>query len=205
MGIAERREREKAELRDTILAAARRIFLEEGPQALTMRRIADAIEYSPGTIYLYFESREQIALQLVREGFEKLVAALGPAVSGVEDPVERIRAIGNAYTEFGLNDSETYKLIFMEDAKYVYAVLNPESGDGELEPGDRAFDFIATAVAQAVERGAFKPVEPQLAAEALWAGLHGALSLHITCPAMISDIRALAVLVQDAMIAGLRT
>jgi AcrR family transcriptional regulator len=205
MGIAERREREKAELRDTILAAARRIFLEEGPEALTMRRIADAIEYSPGTIYLYFESREQIALQLVREGFEKLVAALRPAVSGVEDPVERIRAIGTAYTEFGLNDPETYKLIFMENAKYVYAALSPQSGDaGEIEAGDRAFDFIASAVAQAVEAGAFKPVEPQLAAEAFWAGLHGALSLHITCPAMIGDIRALAVLVQDSMIAGLR-
>jgi AcrR family transcriptional regulator len=204
MGIAERREREKAELRGTILAAARRIFLEEGPEALTMRRIADAIEYSPGTIYLHFESREQIAIQLVREGFEKLVAALGPAVS-VEDPVERIRAIGAAYTEFGLADPETYKLIFMENAKYVYAVLGPESSnDGELTAGDRAFDFIASAVAQAVERGAFRPVDPQLAAEALWAGLHGALSLHITCPAMISDIRALSALVGDTMIGGMR-
>jgi AcrR family transcriptional regulator len=204
MGIAERREREKAALRDTILAAARRILLEEGPAALTMRRIADAIEYSPGTIYLYFESREDIALQLVREGFEKLVAALEPAVSGVADPVERIRAIGTAYIEFGLNDPETYKLIFMENAKYVYAVLSPGIRDGEIEAGDRAFDFIALAVAQAVECGAFRPVEPRLAAESLWAGLHGALSLHITCPAMISDIRALTALVQDSMIAGMR-
>ncbi len=206
MGIAERKERQKAELRDTILAAARRIFLEEGPQALTMRRIADAIEYSPGTIYLYFASREDIALHLVREGFEKLVAVLAPVVAAVADPVERIRGIGSVYIDFGIGDPETYKLIFMEDAKYVSAAFAPPSdAGGKLEPGDRAFDFLAHAVAQAVERGAFRPVDPELTAQALWAGLHGALSLHITCPAMMPDVRAVATLVRESMLDGLRT
>lgn len=204
MGIAERRERQKAELRDTILAAARRIFLEEGPEALTMRRIADAIEYSPGTIYLYFESREEIALHLVREGFEKLVAAIAPAAAGRANPIDRIRAIGNAYTEFGLADPETYKLIFMEDAKYVYAALLPATGGDNLEPGDRAFNFLASAVAEAVDGGLFRPLDPERGAEALWAGLHGALSLYITCPDMIPDIRGVAGIIQESMLTGLR-
>jgi AcrR family transcriptional regulator len=207
MGVAERRERQKAELRDTILAAARRIFIEEGAEALTMRRIADAVEYSPGTIYLYFESREAIAIQLVREGFEKLVAAIAPAAGAVADPVDRIRAIGAAYTEFGIADPETYKLIFMEDAKYVYAAMAPSAAPGPCasdEPGERAFGVLAQAVAEAVARGVFRPVEAERAAEALWAGLHGALSLHITCPVMMPEVRAVATLVQESMLAGLR-
>jgi AcrR family transcriptional regulator len=206
MGVAERRERQKAELRDTILAAARRIFIEEGAEALTMRRIADAIEYSPGTIYSYFESREAIAIQLVREGFEKLVAAIAPAATAVADPVDRIRAIGTAYTEFGIADPETYKLIFMEDAKYVYAAMAPSAGTepgAPEEPGDRAFDVLARAVAEAVERGLFRPIDPERAAGALWAGLHGALSLHITCPVMMPEVRAVAAIVQESMLAGL--
>jgi AcrR family transcriptional regulator len=207
MGVAERRERQKAELRDTILAAARRIFIAEGAEALTMRRIADAIEYSPGTIYLYFESREAIAIQLVREGFEKLVAAIAPAATAVADPVERIRAIGVAYTDFGIADPETYKLIFMEDAKYVYAAMAPGAGSEPCasdEPGERAFGVLAHAVAEAVERGLFRAVDPARTAEALWAGLHGALSLHITCPVMMPDVRAVATIVQESMLNGLR-
>ncbi|GAC1547919.1 MAG: TetR/AcrR family transcriptional regulator [Candidatus Velthaea sp.] len=203
MGITERKERQKAELRNTILAAARKIFLTEGAEAMTMRKIADAIEYSPGTIYLYFESREEIALHLVREGFEKLLDAFRPAIA-VDDPVERLRAIGNAYIEFGLSDPETYNLIFMEDAKYVYAVMAPEGGKGEIEPGQRAFDVLATAVREAVECGQLRPVDPERGAEAMWAALHGVISLHITCPNMIGDVRAVATLISDAMLAGMR-
>jgi len=207
MGVAERRERQKAELRAVILAAARRIFIEEGAEALTMRRIADAVEYSPGTIYLYFESREAIAIQLVREGFEQLVAAIGPVAAATADPVDRIRAIGAAYIEFGITDPETYKLIFMEDAKYVYAAMAPSVGREPCaadEPGERAFGVLAQSVAEAVERGLFRPIDADRTAEALWAGLHGALSLHITCPMMMPEVRTVARIVQDSMLAGLR-
>ena len=75
----QRREREKAEFRDQVLAAARAIVLEEGFEALTMRKIADAVEYASGTIYLYFESRDEIAFELCRRGFDELLAALTPA------------------------------------------------------------------------------------------------------------------------------
>lgn len=198
MGIAERKERQKAELRDTILAAARRIFVQEGAAALTMRRIADAVEYSPGTIYLHFSSREEIALQLVREGFAALLAAIEPVLT-IADPMERIRAVGRAYIEFGLADPETYKLTFMEDAKYVYAVLQP----AQEEPGQRAFDVLVAALREAIADGRIKPVDPNDAAQALWAGLHGVLSLHIICPLMLGDAARVATLLADALLTGL--
>ena len=94
MGITERKERQRAELREQILAAARRIVLDEGFDALTMRKIGDAIEYSPATIYLHFENREAIGRQLCTESFERLVGYMATAVSGIDDPVERLMAIG---------------------------------------------------------------------------------------------------------------
>lgn len=202
MGISERKERQKAELRDTILAAARRIFADEGAEALTMRRIADAIEYSPGTIYLYFSSREEIALQLVAEGFAKLLAGLSPALD-IDDPVERLRAIGRAYVAFGRSDPRTYKLIFMNDPKYVYSVLPPAGGDDGRESGQRAFDVIAAAIADGIDRRLFKPADTGHAAQAFWAALHGVLSLSITCPRMIADVEIVAELLAETFIAGL--
>jgi AcrR family transcriptional regulator len=203
MGITERKERQKTELREAILTAARRIFVEEGAAALTMRKIADAIEYSPATIYLHFANREEIALVLVREGFANLLAAFGPAL-GVADPVERIRAIGRAYVEFGLTDPQTYKLIFMENADYVYAAMAPGGVDQAEEAGQRAFDVVAEAIAEAVAAGAFRPVDPQRGAEAIWAAMHGLVSLHITCPVMLADPASVGRLLEEVLIAGLR-
>ncbi len=203
MGISERRERQKSELRSAILAAARRIFAEEGAGGLTMRRIADAIEYSPGTLYLYFANREEIALVLVREGFEKLLAAFAPALA-IADPVERLRALGRAYVDFGLADPQTYKLIFMVDAKFLYAVLGAADGDPAGDPGQRAFDLLAATVGEAVARGDFRPIDPARAADALWAALHGVVSLAITCPNALADPRTVADVVGETMLAGFR-
>ena len=75
---------------------------------------------------------------------------------------------------------------------------------GILAGGFSFYPNIAQAVAEAVERGLFRPVEAQRTAEALWAGLHGALSLHITCPVMMPEVRAVATIVQESMLAGLR-
>ena len=71
MGTKQRREREKQEVREGILAGAREIALQEGWQAVTIRKVAERIEYSPPTIYEYFENKEAILLELLRQGFER--------------------------------------------------------------------------------------------------------------------------------------
>jgi AcrR family transcriptional regulator len=203
MGISERKKRQKAELRETILAAARRIFAKEGADGMTMRRIAEAIEYSPGTIYLYFANREEIALVLVREGFEKLLAAFAPAL-GIVDPVARLRALGQAYIAFGLTDPQAYKLIFMVDAKFVSSVLEPARGEPADDPAQRAFAVLAGTIAEAVAGGAFRAIDPARAAEALWSALHGVLSLAIVCPNALTDARAVGDVVRETMLTGFR-
>lgn len=197
MGIAERKERQRAELRDQILEAARGIVLREGFDALTMRRIADAIEYSPATIYLHFASRDEIVRSLVREAFAALVAYLAPAGT-IVDPSERLEAIGRAYVRFGIEHPQAYRLIFMES--YTSSVMGTEKLDDPDEPGSRAFAFLESTVRELADTGRIAPVDPALAAEMLWAGVHGIVSLKLVCPDFPThSADALA----DAMLAAL--
>ncbi|RKT27431.1 TetR family transcriptional regulator [Paraburkholderia sp. RAU2J] len=122
MGIAERKSRQKQALRERILDAARRIVMREGFAALSMRKIADAIEYSPATLYLHFASRDEIAHALCAEGYAQLLETFVP-LAGIVDPAERLKALGRAYVAFGITHGETYRLIFMEDQSYMGAAL----------------------------------------------------------------------------------
>ena len=112
MGVKERREREKSEMRDKILDAARELFIAEGYEGVSMRKVADKIEYTPTTIYGYFADKEDLFRQLCHEDFAKLSEVFQNA-SISEDPVERMRQIGKLYIDFGLQYPNHYKLMFM--------------------------------------------------------------------------------------------
>lgn len=184
MGITERKERQRAELREQILSAARRIVLEEGFPALTMRKIAEAIEYSPATIYLHFENREAIGRQLCAEAFEKLLSYMAPAAA-IADPAERLRAIGRAYARYGFENPESYKLIFMTGEQFLEGILGEdEHGDGS---GQRAFDLVVDAVREGVAQGVVAAQDPVLLAESIWAGIHGVVSLQLTCAKVLES------------------
>ena len=177
MGITERKGRQRAELRARILDASRTIISRDGFDALTMRKIADAIEYSPATIYLHFQNRDEIAAQLVRDGFAALLAALLPAVAE-PDPLLRIRSFGRRYLGFARDEPETYKLIFMEDERFgeLIAAVSAETRD------DDAFALLLATVRELIATGRFRALDPHTIAALLWAGLHGIAALALSCP-----------------------
>ncbi len=111
MGIKQRRERERQEIRQSILSAAREIATEEGWQAVTTRKVAERIEYSQPTIYEYFENKEAILLALLREGYEQLVAAVQAAFNSTPDPEARLLAISEAYWDFAFRCPELYQVM----------------------------------------------------------------------------------------------
>ena len=161
------------------MAAARAIVLEEGFTALTMRKIADAVEYAPGTIYLYFESRDSIAFELCRRGFEELRAALSPAAA-IADPEKRLREMGRLYVRFGIERSETYRLIFMEDVKYASAIFAKRADDAD-SPGMQALQLLVATLEELRIAGRLtSDASAQELAETIWAGVHGIVSLAIT-------------------------
>jgi AcrR family transcriptional regulator len=111
MGIKERREREKQITRQGILTAARRIAQQEGWPALTVRKVAESIEYSPPMIYEYFANKEEILLELMREGFRQLTVAMQQARDAVEDCEERLFKIVDAYWSFANNNPDLYQIM----------------------------------------------------------------------------------------------
>src|SRR3954466_13430219 len=98
MGTKERQERDRTRIRQAILTAARELFIAEGFRNVSMRKIAERIEYSPAAIYSYFPSRDDIFIALFAEGF-RLMESAGGARGGSGDPLEALRALSLAYSQ----------------------------------------------------------------------------------------------------------
>jgi AcrR family transcriptional regulator len=111
MGVRERRDRERVEMRHDILAAAREIAAREGWQAVTIRRVAEKIEYSPPTIYEYFESKEAIIEGEMHEAFQLLLSDLRAARDAHTVAAEQYRAMGDAFWNFVWDHPEMYQVI----------------------------------------------------------------------------------------------
>lgn len=170
MGIAERREREREEIRKKILDAARELFATLGYEHVTMRRIAEAIEYSPTTIYLHFKDKDELVQNLCQADFTRLLTELsrGPAP---KDPIERIRQLGRGYTQFGVTYPNHYRFMFMTPYR-------PERESNS--PGESAFTLLRDTVAEAVAGRRLRAGDVNAMAQMLWASLHGVVSLLIT-------------------------
>jgi AcrR family transcriptional regulator len=177
MGIQERRQREKEELREQILDAARHMFVERGYDAVTMRGIAERIEYSPTAIYLYFEDKETLIRAICDADFGALAGRF-QGIAGIKDPVERIRAIGRAYADFALQYPNHYRLMFMTPLPGEPA---DRSSLQQGNPEEDAYAFLRLAVSEAITKKRLLPkyTDPDLVSQVLWSGIHGVVSLRI--------------------------
>src|ERR1700733_6318625 len=112
MGSKERRQRERDDVRAKIINAARDLFVAEGVESVSMRKIADAVEYSPTVIYQYFADKDALLHEICTEDFASLADTFRE-LAKIEDPMERIRQIGLTYGKFGLAFPNHYRLMFM--------------------------------------------------------------------------------------------
>ena len=112
MGIAERKIRQKEEVRTSILSAAWKLVAQEGWQALSIRKIADAIEYSVPVIYDHFQNKEAILQEFTSRGFRLLTADLEKSKSLILDPARQLEAMAYAYWEFAFRNKEYYQLMY---------------------------------------------------------------------------------------------
>jgi AcrR family transcriptional regulator len=113
MGIKERQERDREAVRRAILDAARELFVDEGYQNVSIRKIAERIEYSPAAIYSYFPSKDDIFFALAEEGFRLLGNPVEPASQGA-DPLDRIRRIFWRLYEFSREHPQYFALMFVD-------------------------------------------------------------------------------------------
>ena len=112
MNTAERRERDIEEMRRQVLDAAMSLFVDEGYEKVSVRKIADKIGYSPGTIYLYFKDKDDIFYHLHEEGFARLIVRQKETMEAASPDV-RLRKMGEAYLKFALENPEYYELMFI--------------------------------------------------------------------------------------------
>ncbi len=201
MGTEERRDRERQAVTASILDAARELFLAEGYPSVSIRKIAERIEYSPAAIYSYYPSKDDIFLALAKEGFHRLDAKVRAAmVSG--DALENVRSCWWAFYEFSKEQPEYFLLMFVD--RSVPRITQQWEGFEFLQ------QLLANAVAalqSAIDAGAFpKTLSPDAAMHMLWAGLIGPAVVGIRHRlASGEDYDTLARDVLNVTIAGLQT
>lgn len=176
MGPRERREREREEIRTLILDAARELFAAEGVEAVTMRRIAERIEYSPTAIYFHFRDKEALLAELCDCDFRNFAQQF-VEIAKIADPVERLKAAGRAYVAFGLTNQSHYRVMFMTpkitNAKTDYSAKgNPE---------EDAYAFLKGIVAELIAQNRFRDglADLDLLSQTIWSAVHGVVSLEI--------------------------
>ena len=158
-------------LRETILDAARAMLLEDGYAGLSMRRIAARIGYSPTALYLHFAGKDAILHALIDEGMGRLGVVLRAAAEE-PDARARLRALCAAYVRFGFDNPARYEVMFLLHPRHM-----------ERYPAERFraarknLDLFAVALVEAGADGALAAADSNVAASAVWAQLHGVVSL----------------------------
>ncbi len=180
-----------------ILDAARAILLDEGYRALSMRRLAQRIGYSPTTLYLHYAGKDDILHALIDEGFERLNATVDAAEAGVDAdaPLAVLEALARAYVAFGRANPERYEVMFLVHPRHM------ERYPAALyRRARRSLDRFADVLADAHRQGLLDVPDAALAASAVWAQLHGLVALVLT---RRLDVRHAPDALADAVVSSL--
>ncbi len=179
MGLAARRERERYEVREKILDAARKLLAERGCEGVTMREIARLIEYSPTVIYSHFRDKQTLISELVDEDYRAVGKRLRE-LSNIRDPIRRLRYIGEKVAEYALANPNHYRAIAMTPSP------EPVSrGASRMARGDVRADahtLVLQTVREAIEQGRLREDlrDAELVTQTLLGAIHGILSMHFT-------------------------
>ncbi|MDJ1472667.1 TetR/AcrR family transcriptional regulator [Cytophagaceae bacterium DM2B3-1] len=172
MGISERKEREKQEMKSLILETATQMFLEHGFEKTSLRNIAEKIEYSPATIYLYYKDKNQLFYDVHEKGFELLSEKMTPLMQ-IENPLERLYKMGEIYLDFAFHNPEYYDLMFIMTAPME--ALHDDNWDC----GFANYEMLRQTIAECMEKGLIKKADLEVTTVSVFSFVHGLVSLAI--------------------------
>jgi AcrR family transcriptional regulator len=175
MGISERKEKQKLEIRKMILDASIKLFVEEGFDNVTIRKIADLIEYSPTTVYLYFKDKNEIFFHLHEMGFEKMLE-LNKNLESIANPLIRLYKMGENYIHFGMTNQEFYDIMFIQRAPMECL---KEMGNCNWTAGDSAIGTLKLLLEECMDKGFIRKAPVEVVAMTIWGVVHGMVSLAI--------------------------
>jgi AcrR family transcriptional regulator len=175
MSTAERKAREKEALKMLILKGAKKLFLERGIEQTTIRNIADEIDYSVGTVYVYFKDKNAILHDLHSIGFQELGGYFTELFT-IKDPMERLRKMGFTYLKFAMENSEMYDLMFIVKAPMEFIESTEKEAWNE---GADTFGALKKTVKECMDNGHFEGHSLEALSFMIWSLVHGMCCLEI--------------------------
>ena len=201
MGVKERQERDRELLRGRILDAARELFVAEGYRNVSIRKIAEKIEYSPAALYSYFPSKDDVFFALAEEGFHKLFEFTNDPAVMTSDPLTAIRHGFLRYYQFSRAHPEYFELMFVD--RSVPKISHEWERFGYVE---QMIEEVRAVIKRGIDAGLFpSDTDSDVAFHILWAAVHGPATIAV-CDRLAPDENpdALARDTLEAAIAGLR-
>ncbi len=177
MGLQERRTREKEQRRLQILDAARSLVLKYGVFAVSVQQIAKLAELSVGTIYLYFESKEEIFASLQQEILDLMFEEMEEAIRGAAGPADGLRVIARAYNSFSVENKRYFDVInyFLSPSDVIF----PPHLKTEIDHhGNRILSLVVGVIERGVREGVFEAPSPKRCAIVMWATIHGLIQFR---------------------------
>jgi AcrR family transcriptional regulator len=175
MSVADRKAREKEALKALILKGAKKLFIEKGIEQTTIRNIADEIDYSVGTVYVYFKDKTAILHDLHSIGFQEL-GSYFQELFKIKDPMERLRKMGFAYIKFALENQEMYDLMFNLKAPMEFL---EKSENEDWDEGAATFNRVKVTIEECINNGHFKGHNTEPLSFMVWSLVHGMCCLEI--------------------------
>ncbi len=171
-----RRDQARLAARQTIMEEARKLFVAKGYDAVTMRDIARATQYTASALYYHFKDKAELMMAICSEDFLKLAQVFQSALVH-EDPLENIKAMGLAYARFALANPNHYRLMFMSKGPVGLSPHDLQHGD----PNQDAYAALHHFVSLAQQKGLLREglADTHLVAQTFWAGVHGMVSLAL--------------------------
>lgn len=172
------RSKDKAASADRILASARKLFQKHGYETVSMRQIAKAARCTPGALYVHFPDKLRLFVAMMDEDFGLFASGMR-ACGAIVDPVERLRAIGQAYVRFALEHPHHYRMMFMTQTPPIDV---SESSIQHGNPDQDGYAFLRATVTDCIKQGRFLPQynDVEMVTQTCWASAHGFVSLYIT-------------------------
>lgn len=173
MGVKERKERDKVEMREKILQSAHRLFLDRGFEEVSIRNIAEAIEYSPATIYLYFKDKDEIFYALHGEAF-KIFNSQMERLAHIPNAFDKLIAMGEGYMRFANEHPKYYEIMFITESP-----MDCEENQDKWQEGQKALLFLESILKECQQIGHFQGMDTQVLAFSIWSYMHGLCSLWL--------------------------
>lgn len=182
MSIKQRREREKEELRQLILKEATQMFLKEGYDKTSMRKIAKKIEYSVGTIYLYYKNKDELLYAVQGVAFDHFLNYMKPLMD-IEHPVERLKKMGEIYLFFSLQNPDYYDLMFV-----IESPMNAVEEHESWNKGEQLFNVLKMTVKECIDQNYAKETDVDALSFMIWSAMHGMVTLKNKCRIQVMDL-----------------